>query len=175
MIGSSHYFCVNNEYYPIDSDYEFFKKCLEVFNHDIAMLSATYYETLCEKIEKKKPDIIGHVDLITKFDEVDAPIFLCNEIYLKLADKYISRMIDENIIFEVNTGAIARGIRTVPYPHERLLHIIKKRGGHITLSSDSHQLSTLVFEFEETKKMLKNIGFEHIYTLYDYSFKKDFI
>ena len=27
IIGSSHYFCINDRYYPIDSDYGYFKKC----------------------------------------------------------------------------------------------------------------------------------------------------
>lgn len=172
VICSSHYFCINNKYYPIDSNYDYFKKCLEVFNYDIVKLSTTYYEKLCDKIKEKSPDIVGHFDLITKFDEIDDSLFLVNEDYLKIADKYISQMLQNDIIFEVNTGAIARGLKSTPYPHERLLHIIKKQNGKIILSSDSHQVDTLTFLFKETKTMLKSVGFQHIYTLLDGKFQK---
>ena len=44
MIGSSHYFCVDSKYYPIDSNYDVFKKCLEIFEYDVIRLAKTYYE-----------------------------------------------------------------------------------------------------------------------------------
>ena len=172
MICSSHYFHIADKYYPIDSNYDYFKKCLEAFDYDIEKLSTTYYETLCKKIEEKKPDIVGHFDVITKFDELDNSRLLSSEIYLKTADKYMNYLLKNDFIFEINTGAIARGVKTVPYPHERLLHIIKKQNGKVILSSDSHRADTLTYYFEETKSLLKSIGFRHVYVLLDGKFQK---
>ena len=76
VIGSSHYFCVDGKYYPIDSGYDYFKECLGIFGYDIPRLAETYFGTFANYVMKHRPDIIGHFDLITKFDELDTPLFL---------------------------------------------------------------------------------------------------
>lgn len=172
IIGSSHYLCVKGKHYPIDSSYEFFKKCLEIFDNDIISLSHTYYKEFCDYILKRKPDIVGHFDLITKFDEMDDSLFLHNDEYLKLSKKYLLAALKSEAIFEVNTGAISRGYRTTPYPYENLLYLLKKHGAKITLSSDSHSKDTLDFHFSQTKQLLLDIGFKQIYTLFDNEFIK---
>lgn len=175
IIGSSHYIHKNGGYFPVDSNYEKFKKCLNLFNWDIIKLADTYYSNFCEYIKKHKPDIIGHFDLITKFDELDNSIFFCNDEYNKLAEKYIAIASQSGCMFEVNTGAISRGVRTTPYPKANLLRVLKKEGAKIVLNSDSHHADTLDFAFDEAKKLLKDIGFEYTYILYDGEFKKDLL
>jgi len=175
IIGSCHYFHVDGKYYPIDSDYNYFKKCLEVFEYDIEKLADTYYNAFCNYIKKRNPDIVGHYDVITKFDKIDIERFLNNNEYLKIADKYMNEVAKCDVIFEVNTGAISRGFRKKPYPHENLLHILKKNNAKLILASDSHTAETLVFWFDEARKMLKDIGFQYVYTLFDGEFKKDYL
>ena len=172
IIGSSHYFCVNNEYYPIDSNYDYFKKCLKVFDYDIVRLAKTYYTSFCNYIKSRKPDIIGHFDLITKFDELDTSLFLENANYNKIAEKYVKEAAKSGSLFEVNTGAISRGLRTSVYPNENLLHILKKLDAKLILASDSHNIETLNFGFDDAKKYLRDIGFSHLYTLYNGEFIK---
>lgn len=171
IIGSSHYLQVCGKYYPIDISYDSLQNCIEAFGGDKIKLAEAYYSDFCRYIMLRKPDIVGHFDLITKFDEL-SPIFLYDDRYLKVADKYIEEALKEDIIFEVNTGAISRGLRTTPYPHERLLFSIYKHGGKIILSSDSHSVNTLDFYFEETKKMLRDIGFKYVYSFCDNAFVK---
>ena len=175
LMGSSHYFRIDGAYYPIDSNPDCFKKCLDLFGGDVLNLAESYYTPFCEYILKRKPDIIGHFDLITKFDEMGESIFFSNEKYLKLSEKYLREAMKSGSIFEVNTGAISRGYRTAPYPHINLLHILKKEGGKIIINSDSHAADTLDCHFKETKKMLKDIGFQYTYILYDNEFKKNYL
>ncbi len=175
IIGSSHYFCIVGRYYPIDSSYDYFKACLEAFNYNILELAEAYYSTFCDYIAKRKPDVVGHFDLITKYDETDVKSFLNNAEYLNIAQKYMLEALKSNVIFEINTGAVARGYRTLPYPCPDLLHVIKKQGGKVTLSSDSHSTKTLDFYFDETKACLRDIGFDCVYTLDNGTFKKEFI
>ncbi|MBE5737679.1 MAG: histidinol-phosphatase HisJ family protein [Clostridiales bacterium] len=172
IIGSSHYFHIGSKYYPIDSNYDYFKKCLTAFNYDIERLAQTYYTAFCEYINRRKPDIIGHFDLITKFDELDSSLFLQNANYNKIAEKYITVASNSSSVFEVNTGAIARGLRTSAYPNENLLYILKKLDARLILSSDSHNIDTLDFAFSQTKAYLKDIGFSHLYTIYNGEFVK---
>ena len=163
IIGSSHYFNVDGKYYPIDSNYDYFKKCLEVFDYDIIKLSEAYYSNFVDYILSRKPDIVGHFDLITKFDEIDTMRFLNNDDYQKIAKKYINLAADADVLFEINTGAIARNIRKTPYLGEELLYILKEKGSKLVLSSDSHSNETLSFYFEEIKYLLRDVGFDCVY------------
>lgn len=172
MIGSSHYFCGNGKYYSIDNSYETFKECLEYFNNDELLLADTYYRTFCEYVEERKPDIVGHIDLITKYDETAEPIFLNNDKYYKIAEKYISKIADK-FVFEINSGAISRGVRTTPYPDEKLLYVLKKNNGNMIISSDAHSMEALDFQFKEMKHILQDVGFNYVYVLTDEGFKKE--
>ena len=172
IIGSSHYVHVNYRYYPIDSNYDYFKQCLEAFDFDIKALSENYYSNFIRYILHRKPDIVGHFDVITKFDEIDVQRFLNNEDYLKIAEKYLTIAIGAGSIFEMNTGAICRGQRKTPYFGERLLHVLKKNDGKVILSSDSHNVDTLVFGFDEILRLLRDVGFDGVYEMSGGEFKK---
>lgn len=175
IIGSSHYTVKDGQWYAIDSSLEGFNKCLSVWNGDALAFAEEYYSSFCDYILKRKPDIIGHFDLITKFDEKLGPVFLGNGEYNKIAEKYVKIALKSECLFEVNTGAISRGWRTLPYPDERLLHIIKKEGGRVILTSDSHGIDTLDCGFEDARKLLRDVGFQYVYTLFGGKFIKDFL
>ena len=166
---------MQGKYYPIDSNYDYFKKCLEVFDYDVIKLAETYYRTFVGYITNRKPDIVGHFDLITKFDEIDTPLFLNNSDYLKIAQKYIKTAAEADVIFEINTGAMARNIRKTPYLGEDLLYVLKTQGSKVMLSSDSHSVETLNYCFDEMENMLKDIGFDCVYELCKGDFRKRFI
>lgn len=171
IIGSSHYLRVDGQFYPIDSSPAHFARCLDVFGGDAEKLADAYYRSFCAYIGERRPDIVGHFDLITKYEETGEPHFFCSEQYLALAERYLLRALEADVIFEVNTGAIARGLRTSPYPHERLLHRICRSGGKITLSSDCHRAELLDAAFAETEQLLREIGFAQVYVLDEGKFK----
>ena len=62
-------------------------------------LAEAYYDAFCKYILKRKPDIIGHFDLLTKFDEMEAPLFLNNAEYIKLAVGYLKKAVVPDVIF----------------------------------------------------------------------------
>ena len=172
IIGSCHHSLRGNTYYPIDSDYDYFKRCLAAFDNDHLAFAESYYSTFCAYIKARKPHIIGHFDLITKFDQVGEALFLGNADYIRISERYTEEAMKSGCIFEVNTGAIARGLRTTVYPFENLLRILRKNNVPVILSSDSHSIDTLDFGFEDAKKYLKDIGFQKITALVDNSFKQ---
>jgi len=171
VIASSHYIYLDGAYYPIDGSADDFKKCMELFNGDVVAFADSYYKALSARINPKNHDIVGHFDLITKYDEPDMK-FLSNEKYFETAEKYLKEILKNDILFEVNTGAIVRGLRTMPYPHERHLHTIKKSGGRVIITSDCHRREFLDGYFEETKALLRDVGFTHTYALYNNEFTK---
>lgn len=171
IIGSVHYVKKDGEYYPIDYDVENTKKAIGVFGGPLK-LAENYFESLCEYIETQKPDIVGHFDLITKFDEKYPPVFLGDKEYLEIAKKYLKRALKSDPIFEINTGAISRELRTKPYPCEELLYELLKNDARIILSSDSHKKEHLNFGFKEAKDMLYDIGFRDVYIIKNHRFEK---
>lgn len=175
VIGSSHYYCVGGQYYPIDSSYEYFQKCMALFNNDPVAMAHAYYQPFCKYIQQRKPDIVGHFDLITKFDELDTSLFLENDAYHHTAEEYMQYAANSGCLFEVNTGAISRNFRSGPYPYENLLQVLRRNGNGVVLSSDSHAIDTLSFGFEDMKKYLKDMGFTCTYILYNGEFVKDYL
>ncbi len=173
VIGSCHYIKSNEKYFSVDSGIEYTKKCVSEFFGDCVLMAESYYENFCSYILKRKPDIVGHFDLITKFDEYyEEGFFLNKSSYHKISEKYMYEAVKSGSIFEVNSGAIARGYRKTPYPYENLLHILKKTDTGIIITSDSHSADTIDFHFDEIKALLKDIGFKYTYTLYDNNFIK---
>ena len=172
ILGSSHYIKKDGKYYPVDSGLDYFKKCLALFDGDFVALSTQYYAHFCEYILARKPDIIGHFDLVAKYLEVEPSMLTDAEKYAAVAEKYIALATEANCLFEVNTGAITRGLRTTPYPAENLLRILKKKGAGLVLNADSHAKDTLDFAFDEAKKLLMKVGFTHTFVLYNGRFEK---
>lgn len=172
IIGSSHYIYKNQKYFSVDSGPDYRERCLAAFDGDALSLAQAYYTAFCDYIKTRKPDIIGHFDLITKYDETEAPLFLENAQYHRLAEMYITEAAKSGCIFEINTGAMAKGLRTHPYPSEDLLYTLKKLDVPVILSADAHQIETLDFGFEEMKKYLQHIGFPHLYALHKGAFVK---
>jgi histidinol-phosphatase (PHP family) len=175
IIGSSHYVAKDGQYFSVDHSHEYFKKALESFNGDYMAYAKNYYERLVGYLVERKPDVIGHFDLITKFDELESSVYLENPEYKKLAQESLLKAIKSQSIFEVNTGAIARGLRTSPYPSIELLYLLKKNDGKLMINTDCHKKEKLDFYIKEAKFLLKDIGFKYVYVLFDNEFKKDYL
>ena len=146
--------------------------CLRAFGKDIEAISESYYSAFAEYLTWRRPDVVGHFDLLTKYDEMGERYFLGNPTHDRIAEHFIERVAREGMLFEVNTGAIARGYRTSPYPSVNLLRKIKDSGAPITLTSDCHNAEYLDCHFRETKSMLYDIGFRETVVLYNHKFTK---
>lgn len=175
IIGSSHYVEKDGKFYDVDGSYETLKACINAFGGDTIAYAEAYFNTFCQYILRRKPDIVGHFDLLTKFDEKYEPLFLGDKKYEQVAEKYLKKALESDCIFELNSGAISRDTRKTPYPAENLLYVIKKEKGKVIINSDSHEKNTIDFHFAEMKKLLLDVGFEYVYTLYNGEFIKDYL
>lgn len=159
VIGSKHRIKFNGEYYGVDSSKEDVRTYVnEFFDGSFEKYAKNYYEDLVNVVEVTKADVIGHVDLITKFVEV-YNIALSDE-YYRYAEDCIKQLIKAEKPFEINTGAIGRGYRTTPYPDKKLLKIIYANGGKIMINSDCHDKTKLECGFEMAENLAKEIGFK---------------
>ena len=172
IIGSSHFLKLNDRILPLDLRIECMNECLSAFGGDITAISESYYGGFASYLKSRRPDVVGHFDLLTKYDEKIGPYFLGNPAHDKIAERFITELGKDGFLFEVNTGAIARGYRTSPYPATNLLYKLKKSGSPITLTSDCHNAEYLDCYFKETKELLYDIGFRELTILRNHNFTK---
>ena len=149
VIGSVHYININGHYYAVDGSP---KKLAEAadrhFGGDIYKVAGLYYDTVSDVVAVTHADIIGHFDLISKYNE-KTPFFDPSEPrYVAAWKKAADKLLESNIPFEINYGAISRGVRTTPYPAQDIKEYIIANSGKFVLSSDSHHKDTIAFGFE---------------------------
>lgn len=149
VIGSVHYFKMNDEYATLDLSDDILRAVIDrYFGGDCYALAEHYYRLVGNVVESTGADIIGHFDLITKFDERCHIFDVTNERYVSAWQAAVDKLLPYGKPFEINTGAISRGYRTEPYPHMDIIDYIKAKGGRLILSSDSHSADRLCHCFD---------------------------
>lgn len=155
VIGAVHYLEKAGKYYPLDLDADLLSDMVkECYNGDFYLMAEDYFDKVSDVVQKTGADIIGHLDLITKFND-QIPFFDDNSNrYLVAAKKCIDKLIPYEKTFEINTGAISRGYKTTPYPSFDLIGYIKENGGKLMLSSDAHNKKDIAFGFDKWEILL---------------------
>ncbi|MBR0399298.1 MAG: histidinol-phosphatase HisJ family protein [Mogibacterium sp.] len=197
VIGSLHYLFYDGCWTDVDDNPQ---KLMDFadrhFDGDMMCLAELYYKTLENIVSRTDCDIIGHFDLITKFNEIyriteEGKIAdlrdqtgdtacpglkrlfdISDPRYTASWKKAVDRIFAETAgranrlealglftagdkpVFEINTGAISRGYRTVPYPAQDQIDYIKSKGGILILNSDSHSIDSVCCGFDEFSKLL---------------------
>lgn len=158
VIGSVHYVLKDGEYIAVDDTAEIVKNAVDrLYGGDFDALAEDYFALVAKVAEKTNADIIGHFDLVSKYSEKNG--YGESQRFLAAAEKAIKALIPYGLPFEINTGAMARGVRSVPYPSPEILKMIKKHGGEIMLSSDCHDKNFLDFAFCEAADLARKTGF----------------
>ena len=107
--------------------------------------------------------IVGHFDLLTKYDERIGLYDTCSPRYREAAYGAMEELVRAEKIFEINTGAISRGYRTSPYPSAELLRHLKSLGGRITISSDAHSTDAITCSFALAEALAHDCGFTELW------------
>ena len=153
IIGSAHYIKKDGDYITVDLSADLLAQAADrYYMGDIYSLIEDYYITEGSTAEKTRCDIIGHFDLITKFNEKRRLFDETDQRYIAAAKKAADKLLLSGAVFEINTGAIARGFRTSPYPSSFMTDYIAKKGGSFILSSDCHEKEHIDCRFAELYK-----------------------
>jgi histidinol-phosphatase (PHP family) len=95
-----------------------------------------------------------------------------SDAYLSLGIEAIQNIKGKIPMFEINTGAIARGYRTSPYPQKEFLTQLKNCGFGAVITSDCHDCRFIDCYYKEAREMLLNVGFNSQWILSDNGFKE---
>ena len=150
VIGSVHLIPCKSGFMPVDNDRADFERHVrENFDGDYYAAAETYYDLVAQIYERTHCSIIGHFDLITKYNEGGRLFDTAHPRYRAAAEKALDALLKTPAIFEWNFGAIPRGARKTPYLENWMLEKIKAAGKAPLRTSDCHNLNALLFGLGE--------------------------
>lgn len=121
-----------------------------------------YYEEILNLVNHyQNYSVLGHLDLIVRYDEMGIYPFQKVKNYVK---EILKKVIAEGKGIEVNTSSHRYGLADTT-PSKEILRLYYELGGRIiTLGSDSHKPEHLGTYMKEAKELLNSIGFHEFCT-----------
>lgn len=166
VIGSVHHLPVGDRYPTVDDSEQTTAAFLERhFARDADAAAGMYYGELEKVALEPETDIVGHFDLLTKFNERRCFFDEESPAYRRAALRAMEALVAAGKIFEVNTGAISRGYRSTPYPSRAMLCALAGMGGRVILSADAHDVRSVATHFEQAEALIRACGFREIWQL----------
>ncbi len=157
VIGSVHYLEENGRRFPVDLSAGAFSKVVRaVYRGDAFAAAERYYSQLSAMVDEVRPDIVGHFDLITRFNSGGAFFDENSARYVRAAEGAVSAL-PQGTVVEVNLGRFFKGEGDI-YPSVKLLPALMERGCRFMLSSDAHCAEAIGYAFDETCQRLKKLG-----------------
>ena len=159
VIGSVHYLRRGEEYRAVDDTPEALEELTaDWFGGDWYAVMEAYFQTVSRVVEETHADIIGHFDMISKFNEKRRFFDETHPRYRAAWQIAAKKLLETGKPFEINTGAMSRGWKSVPYPSPEICGWLRDRGARFLLSSDSHRKETLCWRFGDAAQLLCESG-----------------
>ena len=133
------------------------------FDGDADAAAEAYFAKVAEIAQLPEADIVGHFDLITKFDEPEPLYRAQSPRYRAAALGAMERLVKAGKIFEINTGAVSRGYRTSFYPNAPLLCALREMGVRVTVTADAHSAANVTFAFDAAEQTARDAGFTELW------------
>ena len=173
LIGSVHYLDCGKKIATFDNGLDSTRDYVnDYFGGNGLAFAKKYFETVARLPERKSFDIIGHFDLASKNNDAGKFFDASSHEYLNYGLEAIHALCGKIPFFEVNTGAIARGYKALPYPAMDFLREFKALGFGAIITSDCHNKDYLDCNFGEAREILSAAGFGSRWILTKDGFKE---
>ncbi|MBP3435757.1 MAG: histidinol-phosphatase HisJ family protein [Clostridia bacterium] len=160
VIGSVHYLHRGDEYPPIDDSREHTLAIVrDYYGGDWYSYAEDYFRTAADVAEKIRPNIIGHFDLVAKYNGEGDLFDESHPRYVAAWQAAADRLLTYGIPFEINLGGMLRAGRHEPYPTPAIQRYLAAHGARVLLSGDCHTAEALGVGFEEWEKAAVDAGF----------------
>ena len=164
VIASVHALETTRGLWALDDNRERSRRMIVIaFEGDRDAAAEAYFAKVKEIAQIDKADIVGHFDLITKFDEPEPLYDAASPRYRAAALDAMEALVQAGKIFEINTGAMSRGYRSSPYPAPALLYALREMGGRVTITADAHSRENLAFAFDQAEAKARAAGFTELW------------
>lgn len=166
VIGAVHYIRRDGVYLTVDErEAQQREDVRRHYGGNFYAYTSDYFNTVAMLASKPAPDFYAHFDLVTKFNSGGKLFDETDRRYTGPALEALTALLEKQKLFEINTGAMYRLGRNVPYPSPFFLKALCARGGEIIFSSDSHDGASLGFKFKDAAALAKACGFTYAKTL----------
>ncbi|MBQ7907166.1 MAG: histidinol-phosphatase [Clostridia bacterium] len=166
ILGSVHYIYKDGVYLELDKSAETTRENIEKhYGGDGVAYAVDYFKLVKDVVKVTNCQIIGHFDLVTKFNEKMPMIDTTDPRYIQAYTEAIEELLKTDAIFEINTGAISRGYRTSPYPSEKIIDLIAKGKKPFAICSDTHSVDSIATNLELEREKLEKKGYTYIKSL----------
>lgn len=156
IVGSVHH--VAGE--CIDGPEEWFAPAVEKCG-GVEALARRYYEKVAEMIGLLRPEVVGHIDLISK----NAPAEVLDTAAVHDAARAALEAVrDTEAILDVNTAGLRKGLGH-PYPAPWVIDAARDMGIPFCFGDDSHRISEVGAGIDEARDYLLAHGVENITVL----------
>ena len=121
-----------------------------------------YYEELLYLVKHyQNYSVLGHLDMVLRYDKMGVYPFRFVRHYV---EEILAEVIRNGKGIEINTSSHRYGLSDSTPSREILTMYFDMGGTILTLGSDSHAPAHLGTYMEESKRLLKEIGFQHFCT-----------
>lgn len=175
VIGSTHHIEKDGHILNVDESPQVFEKAVkECFQGDYMAFVEEYYKRESQVLLRTGGQIVGHFDLVTVFNKDNRYFNEEDSVYKAMALKAVDEILEsfsqsgmskempedfpEELamliyatglpIFEINTGATAKGRRDLPYPAPFIIEHLADSGVPLIMNSDCHDKRYLDFGFK---------------------------
>ena len=157
VIGSVHYVLKDGCYLAVDKSKEDFVANVEkYYGGDFYGFAEDYFAQVGDVYRKTRCRILGHFDLVTKFNAQRDLFDPEHPRYQAAANKALDALLETPVTLEVNFGGIAKGYTQAPYPAEDFLARWLRSGKPVLFSSDCHRTEKLLFGYDLYEKYVEN-------------------
>jgi len=167
FIASVHYFTKpDGSHSGVDAPSDEMQRYVdECCGGDGIEMAKRYFSLMRDYVLETFPAIIGHYDLV-RYNNSKLHLYdeESNE-YRKIALDALRTIRETDAFLEVNTGGMARGYMSDPYPADFLLKEWKIWGGEVIINSDCHDARLIDAGFDEVENRLLNLGYDHVVRL----------
>jgi len=175
FVGSIHYLGRFDDGKPwaVDGHYEYVLEGIKAsYGGDIKKAVIDYYYHLSKMIEKYRPTLVGHMDLVKKNNKNNVLFNENDSWYKEAVCGFLDTVKNTDTVIEINTGGMARGYVNEQYPSVWILEEIKLRKIPLTVNSDAHSAENITCMFDEMYTLCKELGLENLVYLTKNGWKK---
>jgi histidinol-phosphatase (PHP family) len=154
--------------YIVGSVHDICGRWLDYSASDAAVLAAdlggpeqlrlAYFDQVTNMVERLKPDIVAHLDLVRKYDP---PGFTFSAPVVGAIDKTLDAIQANGSVLDVNCAAFRNGYGPV-YPLPQILERAQAMGIPVTLGDDSHGVETVGVGLDQSLAAIAAAGYRSV-------------
>ena len=150
LIGSIHWVVApDGRHIPVDPEPELLTAGIrDHFAGDVEAYLRAYFAQSREMVARYDFDVMGHPDLVRKFNGVLQYFDESSVWYQEELRRTADAIAASGKIVEINTGAISRGWMDDAYPSANFRALLRARGVKFLLSSDAHAAPAIDCAFD---------------------------